>query len=134
MDTGETYIKMADCPEIYEAWQPRCGDWFMWYDDPTSPDDMVHGYYGEWRLGIIGRDDEEHLGLIKRGKQIWLPRQDQLQEMVKWTTPFYHMLIELSVFYRDTAGIGELSSWEQLWLAFVMKEKHGKVWTGTEWC
>lgn len=30
-------------------------------------------------------------------------------------------------------GIDKRPSMEQLWLAFYMKEKHGKVWSGTEW-
>jgi len=24
-------------------------------------------------------------------------------------------------------------TWEQLWLAFVMKEKHNKIWDGDNW-
>jgi len=27
----------------------------------------------------------------------------------------------------------QFTSMEQLWLGFYMKEKHGKVWTGSEW-
>ncbi len=26
-----------------------------------------------------------------------------------------------------------ITSMEQLWLAFVMKEKHGKTWDGNQW-
>ena len=122
MDTSETYIKMCDCPEIQDH-RPNIQT-LVWCTGICHE----HGntYWQKPGRMVFGGSSSR--------KVIWLPRQDQLQEMVKWTTPFYHMLIELSVFYRDTAGIGELSSWEQLWLAFVMKEKHGKVWAGTEWC
>ena len=27
MDTSELYIKMCDCPEIQEQWEPESGDW-----------------------------------------------------------------------------------------------------------
>jgi hypothetical protein len=28
---------------------------------------------------------------------------------------------------------GNFTSWEQLWLAFVMKEKSNKIWDGKQW-
>jgi len=70
----------------------------------------------------------------------WLPTQAQLQEMVPTkfgsTRPNFKMISELNHFfdYWDTNGIPYfLSTWEQLWLAFVMKEKYNKVWNGDDW-
>jgi hypothetical protein len=70
---------------------------------------------------------------------IWLPRQDQLQEMVDIPigddedegAGLHHFF----AFCDSKVPVGTISpkSWEQLWLAFVMKEKYGKTWNGTEW-
>jgi len=67
-------------------------------------------------------------------KSIWLPRQDQLQEMVTDKGYFRFSLIEL--FYRfcmNTLNILRFTSMEQLWLAFVMKTKYNKIWDGEDW-
>lgn len=64
---------------------------------------------------------------------IWLPRQDQLQEIFKMST--YNLILEFNRFYGsfcEMYGKDEFIyreySMEQLWLMFVMKEKYGKVW------
>ena len=62
----------------------------------------------------------------------WLPRQDQLQVTVfengtecpiEQLGEFYDFVYSGRVFFDE-----DLESWEQLWLAFVMHEKYGKVW------
>jgi len=122
-DTSETYIKMCDCEEIQSLWD-GCTDDFVWGD--------AHGVI------VTGYHDED--GKWLRGENpIWLPRQDQLQEMVvthktrwgfdKLVSDFYDTIILQGAFTENHATI----SMEQLWLAFVMKEKHNKVWTGNEW-
>lgn len=62
--------------------------------------------------------------------------QDQLQEMVlgKWL----HINVafngaDIYSAYKDGVSLGDFSTWEQLWLAFVMKEKFGKVWSNDKW-
>ena len=70
---------------------------------------------------------------------IWLPRQDQLQEMVKrqttqmlmsdfWDNPQWkeYLIYEKPYFMIFT-------SMEQLWLAFVMKERWNKIWEDGKW-
>jgi len=74
-------------------------------------------------------------------KTIWLPRQDQLQEMmgeeysIDLLYAFYH-------FYNTQADYpiitlsklaGKSPSMEQLWLAFVMKTRWNKSWNGEDW-
>lgn len=64
----------------------------------------------------------------------WLPRQDQLQEMITDNGYFRFSLIEL--FYRfcmNMMDILRFTSMEQLWLAFVMKTKYNKIWDGEDW-
>ncbi len=57
---------------------------------------------------------------------IWLPRQDQLQEMIKAIdrAPYkLHLLMARSPFETG----------EQLWLALLMYQNYNKVWNGEEW-
>ncbi len=64
----------------------------------------------------------------QKGEIIWLPKQDQLQEM---TAPEHlpDLLKQFHDFYK-----GNQDSWyefvtmEQLWLAFVMCKKYNKIW------
>lgn len=72
--------------------------------------------------------------------------QDQLQEMVEiegvpsmeaWTITYYPLpqgrgfhRYEMSLF---SIRITEGETLEQLWLAFVMKERFRKVWNGSDW-
>lgn len=109
MDTSETYIKMCEkAEEIQELRTPRN------YDDTMS----------FWYEGT---------------PNVWLPRQDQLQEMVGEKSEV--MLLEyILCFVFDTKKhwwrteyTKQFDSMEQLWLAFVMKEKYNKIWIGDEW-
>ncbi len=71
--------------------------------------------------------------------------QDQLQKILK--EPLWDIMGNFLEWYLEHPEIetnarvvgktfyceGYLGSMEQLWLAFVMKEKYNKVWTGEEW-
>lgn len=68
---------------------------------------------------------------------IWLPRQDQLQEMVN--NPIDMFIWGLNIYTYDGEQIEssqvelvryfeQFTSMEQLWLAFVMQEKYNKIW------
>ncbi|KKM75481.1 hypothetical protein LCGC14_1389750 [marine sediment metagenome] len=107
MDTSETYIKMCDCEEIQDK----------------KPFDPYHNT-------SVWHDDSW-------GGFTWLPRQDELQEMVI-DDGIYRMLYKFDLFYhnlyRGFEWTGKcFSSMEQLWLAFVMKYFSGKVWDGEGW-
>ena len=117
MDTSETYIKMCNCEEI----QGQVPTWEM------------TDFYGQRVL----RKNGEIMGYEFPGP--WLPRQDQIQEMMLginkyWERIFPFMFNERLFFWNKKHGIqGEKTSMEQLWLAFYMHEKHGKVWDGDKW-
>ena len=68
---------------------------------------------------------------------LWLPRQDQLQEMVKTTeTEPAPIVVEMLARFATWGLYVEnypFTSMEQLWLAFAMKEKHSKRWDGDKW-
>ena len=65
-------------------------------------------------------------------------RQDQIQEMIlplgyKIQAKLLYELTNFSRQSRDMNGEYLYPSFEQLWLAFYMYEKHSKVWTGEKW-
>ncbi len=66
--------------------------------------------------------------------------QDQLQEMLRWEEDGQLGVLLLDAFYHWAKAPATIknfgdnrTTWEQLWLAFVMKEKYGKVWDGESW-
>lgn len=100
-------------------------------------------------IGILIRDESYVYTLDSQDwkpdnkirRSVWLPRQDQLQEMIGAQTP-EKLLWELNCQIDDCKNdyTGELSNYyrqftsmEQLWLAVVMKLKFNKTWTGEDW-
>jgi len=68
---------------------------------------------------------------------IWLPRQDQLQDMVEEESR-YRLLDRFNSFfhclYRGFKCTDScFTSMEQLWLAFVMHKLYQKKWDGSAW-
>jgi len=85
---------------------------------------------------------------------IWLPTQEQLQEMVlpiflkMYSTThalqndpsfIYRMIIEKFQRWINRSSpsfdkyMAMFNSMNELWLAFVMKEEYDKIWTGEKW-
>lgn len=131
MDTSETYIKMCDCPLI-QADRPEAYGSMFWC--------VKHNLEIGLDYGCQPACCEDPYGCRKECKWVWLPRQDQLQEMVGLD------IIALCRDFRDFAfnnyadattddidPVCTFTSMEQLWLAFVMKEKYNKVWDGNTW-
>ena len=127
MDTSENYIKMnVKAPEIQRL---------------LPEDDREHCYlvcsqYG-WYFHSEGFKGEKitlsDCGCI--APSVWLPRQDQLQEMIMpKDRPVAYLLNAFLIFCGDLplTICNVFASFEQLWLAFVMKDK-GKVWNGEDW-
>lgn len=122
MDTTEQYIKMCDCVEVQNKWElPPQDDDLYAYLASTHPDLTVYVYHTR-------KLTPEEADVV-----VWLPRQDQIQEML-----IYHgasdrgaLVIDVVMRFYDwirttdyMAGI--VDSIEQLWLAFYMHEKHNK--------
>ena len=140
MDRTETYIKQCDCEEIQEH-KEKPLDWSGIQE---------HYYKGAYSYGLLTDGSYTYW---TGSHFIWLPRQDQLQEMVFEVNFEYENLAHLAWSFdkfcngahpnpfRDNKPFGgdnmlilrSLTSMEQLWLAFVMNELHGKVWTGEKW-
>ena len=132
MDTTETYIKMCDCPEI----------------QGLAPDKHEAIIVFSLRNDITAYHASSVWANLDNNDAIWLPRQDQLQEMVYNPFPF-SILASLMRFVfesESTRGLGtglsgklnpsyvhSFTSMEQLLLAFIMKEKFNKTWNGSGW-
>jgi len=135
MDTSETYIKMCDCPEIQEGKKSvERGDYWCWKSYP----ERVYFHSGKYPLEMFYSRNERD-----GNNKIWLPRQDQLQEMHLYRNySISDLMVPLLENFRDfyfrlidkkTAEMESYTSMEQLWLAFYMKEKHNKTWDGEKW-
>lgn len=140
MDTSETYIKM--CEKAEEIQKLRMsnefddGDWF--YDREEAE---VYPVVGSWWYHHQSACFEVMGGDINCiDTDVWLPRQDQLQEML-WSSfegKNRYAIYEIVEAFKDyTFNTRQHMlfdpSMEQLWLAFVMKEKYDKTWNGEKW-
>ena len=111
MDISNKFIKMCNCSEIQDIIPKMIDDTGIKYIDGTA-------HVLKYHIGV--------------GELIWLPRQDQLQEMVD--LDIWELATDLDEFIytkdRDLPSkpVRGLKSMEQLWLAYVMYEKFNKVW------
>lgn len=134
MGTSKEYILMCKKAKgIQEIWIPTVGD--LYYHKTYCKNVLLY-----W----------DKIDRFNKFRKIWLPRQDQLQGMIplsklsstneitsvrllniftdycnKWETAFMFRYPKTKAIYSP--------SMEQLWLAFVMKEKYNKTWDGKEW-
>ena len=121
MDTSETYVKMCDCPEI-QGWEI-----FKYNSIPQSPNSKDFVSFSHTKPNTW-----ENI--------VWLPRQDQIQKMLEkplcFDIRFVHKpnaLLYYLTKFRDQHPSIKYETMEQLWLAFYMHEKHGKIWNGEKW-
>ncbi|HDZ27964.1 hypothetical protein LCGC14_0399190 [marine sediment metagenome] len=139
MDTSKEYVKMCDKAEEIQnnKWlKLKCfyGGKYPWNEgDMFFSKDKVY-VYNDCSLseGFIDPQAYDRKG-------VWLPRQDQLQEMLPKRYATIHAKIgHFGKWLRDNDEYLENAfcgneSMEQLWLAFVMKEKYNKIWNGEGW-
>lgn len=133
MDTSETYIKMCQkARELQRLWKCSGGDYFV--DTVTFPHEqfveMVGGHSPKWEY-----DDDEYSYPMHQERSFWLPRQDQLQEMVKPRVfGDASQLIRWAYSYHESMWRQfQYESTEQFWLMFVMRENYRKLWSGQDW-
>ena len=130
MDNSENYIKMCEkSAEIQDAYAGQCNSWFAL----------------KKRNGVYVVLTEQTISqCVLPCTIIWLPRQDQLQEMVEdndyWEIRRYPVSGRLDnefpyelIIYSDSVETIRCATMEQLWLAFIMHELYGKRWNGTDW-
>ena len=113
MDFSKEYIKMCKkAKKIQKGHNADYGD--CYYDC----EDSYTGFVGDTKL-------------FTSTDSVWLPRQDQLQEMVIGSDD----TITLTEYFLNTVSLyfNRKLSMEQLWLMYVMKKKYSKQWDSKKW-
>lgn len=128
MDTSKEYIEQCDCPEIQEKWKSEVGDKYcrVFKDAPGRLND-VRSYVATVPATVLKE--------CKNFKYIWLPRQDQLQEMHEMDGDRLdvHSYFNLFNKYQMNTVPPKNASAEKLMLMFLMNELHNKEWRDGEW-
>lgn len=110
--------------ELLKEWNPSKGDCYLIFH--TNSLDM-----GFWCEACI-----KELNQRPFFDFTWIPRQDQLQEILKKKTEILKKRLDelLDNFYLWSKNTRDkFTSMEQLWLAFVMEKKYNKIWDGINW-
>ncbi len=147
MDTSKKYIKMCEEAEeiviygennferlrplfVFDKLLERVS-LVIWL--PQKMRERLNCKNGEVIVSVEqNRDKGVYIEEGKMGIVIWLPRQDQLQEMLwQGLDEYEHWIQKLYDFILDLPF--EPMSMEQLWLAFIMKEKYNKIWDKDKW-
>ncbi len=117
MDKSETYIKMSE-----KAW-----------GRVKEPITIISAYpHLVHQEGEIFYFENDVYAACGDGTAIPLQRQDQLQDMIFGNMAEQYQ--KLSDFIASSPfPCAYFGSWEQLWLAFVMKEQFNKTWNGDDW-
>jgi len=134
----ENYIKMCEQAKEIQKWyldsenERLKNSWLFEYDVFACREHRtifrLHTYY-------ICPAVEGNL-CNRRDNMIWLPTQEQLQEMIlknDWGVDIifkFKYWIEENMFKAIPLSKYCLT---ELWLVFVMKEKWNKIWTGKKW-
>jgi hypothetical protein len=173
MDTSKKYIQLCEkAQEIQDLWQYDDGDFYLHRFTENNLSDQRF-------KDMIGKDivmtlciscnvkdsygDQYVSEYNPKGENVWLPRQDQLQNILCFKDFYADDLImdtnglsELMIGFRNFCDpwegtgcmpqkvtviwcekeeeyIKQFTSMEQLWLAFVMKENFQKIWDGEKW-
>ena len=129
MDNSKDYILM--CEKIKEIQQLR-GEG-LWENGDFYTDDILKEHNRE--ASVFEEASDEPYEMYH---PTWLPRQGQLQKMIKDKWKSEYCLYYLAMFIKfwkhyDEKYIVSFNSMEQLWLAFVMKEKYNRIWNKKEW-
>lgn len=140
VDKSSRYIDMCKgAREIQDTWNHQTGDIFATEDGEVLF--WVPGKYGapEIKKGFgVTRTDK----VVTLARYTWLPRYSQLIEAAQdnsganfrdVTFDFYTWLD--TPYAPDAAHRPKelFTTNEQVWLAYIMQKRHGKVWTGTGW-
>ena len=122
MITKNLINQCEQAEEIQKAWKPKMGDWFL-----ETLTKSTHIY-------VDGFAFLPQHNVPLSTLYIWLPTQEQLQEMMKYKfseerkllTDFYGWVVfKIPPFVNETM--------KEMLLMYVMKEKYNKSWTGNKW-
>ncbi len=142
MDTSKEYIKMCEkAIGIQKLWKVKEGDYACIIEREHNNDlnesviiTEVSRVSEITHFSTLGLKNDYSASWFYPERNIWLPKQDQLQGMLNRTTwhleqSFHYWFLERS----KIKGNSDKRTMEQLWLAFVMKENFNKTWNGKKW-
>jgi len=135
MDISKEYIEACKKAEkIQYKHKYKEGDWFCW---PGKGVVCLGHYVPIWENIVTPGGYDYDFQDIDYSNCIWLPRQDQLQEITGTISILillddFHKFLDSDYYSVKCPGF-YFNSIEQLWLAFVMKKKYNKIWTNKEW-
>jgi hypothetical protein len=133
MDKTPQYIRMADEAEEIQRLRKSLNLWF------EGDRFAQRNHSGKWYVTLATTNGRRHgRSIFFRAKDsVWLPDQAQLQRMfgyrnaIELLDGLYGLVREYTQEAIDYYE--QFTTMEQLWLAFVMKEKYDKIWNGKEW-
>lgn len=128
MDNSKEFIiKCEKAVEIQKQWKPQSGDWFSaehttWVVGNALIDEKM----GPIPVEIL----KEPCGWGCKEKLIWLPRLDQLQEIICKDWGLQTICAYIESFSKSLYGssVTITGTMEQLWLAYIMYELYQKKW------
>jgi hypothetical protein len=161
MDLSINYINMCQkAIEIQNLWEPRGGDFYLhdyrgftgtgvdfekqaWGDKDETWNKVEILCYQPADAKQFWISTEGKKSIILSAKDLvkehskWLPRQDQLQEMMSNSSDSYVAAIVDNLF-AFTMGVSDSDNYipetmEQLWLVYIMSERYDKIWNGADW-
>ena len=147
MDSTNRYAMMCQkAIDIQTLWMPRPCDFIIDHEDleggfsfcsPAASIVQVVDIF----IGAPDSEDYKQESEHLKNNSVWLPRQDQLQKIMEPDDSKVHSIINMVVesrYYESSKGDHVAAphifySMEQLWLAYVMKEKYNKTWNEENW-
>ncbi len=136
MDTSPVYVQMCrQAKEIQETWKPAVGDFYNSH--------RVNVVCTQELIEAISSDIREHRAYTW---VTWLPRQDQIMELLGYTTATPLGILDgiwMTVCSLTTGKnkcklkVSEehfvTESFEEFLLKVLVADRWGKVWNGDDW-
>lgn len=128
MHVGKEYMRMCmQAEELQAKWNPAYGDIYTFPEKWEKADQRtkrVVWMYPRYPIAL-------------EGQVIWIPRQGDLQGFVASVESSRIALVSKLVEWLEAPNNDcqriNISSMEQIWLAFVMRRKWNKMWDGEIW-
>lgn len=132
MDKSKQYIEM--CADAFE----------IQYERTPANVNLKRGivfqpgdYYLEYSRTIVTVLGEDVTPPYPAGDPMWLPRQDQLQKIIKdkLLIGIPGLINGFDMFVTEVGNMFPtvFNTMEQLWLAYAMKTIANKTWSGKQW-
>lgn len=151
MDTSKEYIEMCrQAEEIQDIWQdrhekslsmvgdyalfPKGKNYLVWFSGDEEGEEYNCYEESDGNPVILTAD----MSISVDDECLWLPRQDQMQDMVQLPPESAYFLTLRMIKWFQQYGQFDWNgdfphSFEILWLCFVMYGVYKKRWNGKEW-